>query len=80
MVGLGVVLDRHASVIVTSTSVGDGLRGVGSVRFGTRIRTGAMASMASVGGGHRCGESTGGGGIAGRLDRRERLVTCQDEL
>lgn len=80
MVGLRVVLDWHASVVMASTSVGDGLRGVGSVRFGTRIRTSAMASMASICGGHWCGKSTGGGGIAGRLDIRGRLVTCQDEL
>lgn len=79
MVGLGVVLDWHASIVVASTRVRDRLRGVGSVSLGTRIRTSAMASMASVCGGHWCGESTSGGGIAGRLDRG-RLVTCPDEM
>jgi hypothetical protein len=60
---LRVGLDGHTSVGVASTSVGDGLGGVGSVRLGTGIRTSAkagMAGMAGVGGGHWCGESTGG--------------------
>lgn len=63
MICLRVGLDGHSSVGVASTSVGDGLGGVGSVRLSTGIRTSAkagMAGMAGVGGGHWCGESTGG--------------------
>jgi hypothetical protein len=69
VVCLRVGLDRHTRVGVTSsTMVGDRLRRVGSVGLGARIRTSAMAGVVC---GHWRGESTGCGGVAGRLDREK---------
>ena len=60
VVCLRVGLHGHTMVGVASTTVGDGLRGVRSVRLGARIRTSAMTGMASIGSGHWCGDGTCG--------------------